>query len=69
MEIEVISGMLEILKNKHPKLVVEIHRGVNREEFLDIIKQAGYSSNAIPIEPVNGEKNPLFIDNHSYLFY
>lgn len=68
MEIETLRGMVEILKTHHPKLVVELHTGVDRAEFLALIAEAGYSRNAIPIEPLPGEHKPKFIDNRSYEF-
>jgi FkbM family methyltransferase len=68
MEIEVLQGMLGTLRRQRPKLVVEVHRDVDRKELLDLIETAGYSSQAIPIEPVEGEIEPQFVDNRSYVF-
>ena len=69
MEIEVLNGMIETLRRHHPKLVVEVHRGVDREKFLHTIELAGYACDAIPIEPVEGEVSPLYMDDHSYFFH
>jgi FkbM family methyltransferase len=69
MEIEVITGMINTLRSWHPKLVVELHRGVDREKFLRTIEFAGYARDATPIEPVAGEVSPLYIDDHSYFFH
>ena len=69
MENEVLTGMMDTLRSKHPKLVVELHRGVNREKFLHTIELAGYACDAIPIEPAEGEVSPLYIDDHSYFFH
>jgi FkbM family methyltransferase len=69
MEIEVLTGMIETLRRYQPKLVVELHRGVDREKFLHAIELAGYSCDAIPIEPIAGEASPLYMDDHSYFFH
>jgi FkbM family methyltransferase len=42
MEIEVLQGRAETLRQQEPKLVVELHRGVDREELLGLIEAAGY---------------------------
>ncbi|MFC1895262.1 FkbM family methyltransferase [Thermodesulfobacteriota bacterium] len=69
MEVEVLTGMMDTLRSQHPKLVVELHRGVDRERFLHTIELAGYACDAIPVEPVAGEVSPLYIDDHSYFFH
>jgi hypothetical protein len=69
MEIEVITGMIDTLKSQHPKLVVELHRGVDREKLFSTIESAGYARDATPIEPVAGEVSPLYMDDHSYFFH
>ena len=69
MEIDVLTGMMDTLRSAHPKLVVELHRGVDREKFLHTIELAGYACDAIPIEPVEGEVSPLYMDDHSYFFH
>lgn len=68
MEIEALRGMLELLKSSRPKLVVEIHHGVARAELMDLIEAAGYSRQAVAIEPVEGEIEPQYIDDRSYAF-
>jgi len=69
METDVLTGMIDTLRSQHPKLVVELHRGVDREKFLYTIELAGYACDAIPIEPVDGEVSPLYMDDHSYFFH
>jgi len=68
MEIEVIQGMIETLRRQHPKLVVEVHRGVDRKELLGLIETSGYSRRAMPIEPIEGEVEPRYVDDRSYAF-
>ena len=50
------------------ELVVELDRGVYREEFLYTIELAGCDGDAIPIERAGGEL-PLYIEDHSYFFH
>lgn len=69
MEMEVIRGMQEVLHTYKPKLVLEFHTGVDREEILELLEGCGYSRFAIPIEPLNGEKEPAFLDDRSYAFW
>ncbi|MFC2030397.1 FkbM family methyltransferase [Chloroflexota bacterium] len=68
MEIEVLHGMKDTLRAFRPKLVVEVHQGVDRGELLDLIEGAGYVRQAVPIEPVEGETDPLYLDDRSYAF-
>jgi hypothetical protein len=49
-------------------LVVEVHRGVDRVLLLDLIETAGYSRQAMPIEPVAGEVESRYVDDRSYAF-
>jgi FkbM family methyltransferase len=68
MEIVVLRGMQQVLQLHRPKLVVEVHQGVDRAEFLEVIEACGYYKQAIPIEPLEGETVALYTDNHSYAF-
>jgi FkbM family methyltransferase len=68
MEIEALHGMANLLKTHRPKLVIEVHQGVDRAELLNLIKELGYSIDAIPIEPLKGEIQPQFVDDKSYAF-
>jgi FkbM family methyltransferase len=69
MEIEVIKGMRELLKNNKSKLVVEVHPGVDRERLLTLIREIGYSDVATPIEPVGNEQVAKYFDDKSYAFH
>jgi FkbM family methyltransferase len=69
MEIEVLRGMMVLLSQFKPKLVVEFHTGVDRTCLLDLIDQAGYPRRGTPIEPVVGEVEPFYVDNKSYAFF
>ena len=68
MEIEAIRGMRAILQEHRPKLAIELHRGVCRKEFLDLLADSGYSRPGLPIEPLPGESAPQYADNKSYAF-
>ena len=68
MEIEVLRGMAEILRQQRPRLVVEVHAGVSRAELLDLVESVGYARQATPIEPMVGEVEARFVDDHSYAF-
>ena len=69
MELEALAGMLESLNQWRPHVVVELHPGVSRERVVAVMADAGYSREAIAVEPVQGEETPLFIDDRSYAFY
>jgi FkbM family methyltransferase len=68
MEIDAVRGMSALLKRFKPKLVLEFHRDVSRTAILDLLREAGYSSRPAPIEPVEGETEPRYLDNRSYAF-
>jgi FkbM family methyltransferase len=68
METEVLRGMGDLLKRHAPKLVIELHKGVNRDELLSLVTRHGYSLPATPIEPIPGENEPLYVDDRSYAF-
>lgn len=68
MEIETLRGMANLLRSFKPKLVVELHSGVDREVLLDLIEEVGYLRRATPLQPVVGETEGNYLDNRSYLF-
>jgi FkbM family methyltransferase len=70
MELEVLSGMQEILRREQPKLVIEFHRGVDRGAVLDLLKAAGYCTDAVSIEPGSRPPAPTsdVADDCSYAF-
>jgi hypothetical protein len=65
MEIEALRGMGEVLRRRHPKLVIELHSGVDRSTILDLLTRAGYQTDGLAIEP---QADAEFKDNHSYAF-
>jgi FkbM family methyltransferase len=69
MELETLAGMREALARWHPRLVLELHAGVSRDAVISLLRELGYSSDAVAIEPVRGERTPQFLDNHSYAFH
>jgi FkbM family methyltransferase len=54
MELEALRGMRELLVAHRPKLVVEIHRGVRREEVFALLAGAGYPAQGEPVTSTNG---------------
>ena len=68
MELDTLRGMQEMLERWHPHLVVELHSGVSRPEVLDLLQGAGYSRDAVAVEPDAGEHVPGLLDNRSYAF-
>lgn len=68
MELHVLRGMMQLLRTRQPKLVVEVHHGVSRAELLDLAAQGNYSRTAIPLEPIPGETTAQFVDDKSYVF-
>jgi len=69
MEIDVIAGMGHLLREFAPKLVIELHRGVERGRLLDGLEAAGYDRRAEPIEPFGDEVEPRYLDDRSYYFH
>ena len=68
MEIQVVRGMRETLHKFKPKLVIEVHPGVNRNEFLSLLDEIGYSREAIPVELLKGVDESSIVDDRSYEF-
>jgi FkbM family methyltransferase len=69
MELEALDGMREALARWRPRIVLELHAGVSREAVLSLLRELGYSSEAVAIEPARGERTPQFLDDHSYAFH
>jgi len=67
MEIQTLQGMEGLLKKYRPKLVVEVHHGVPRDELIAILEAAGYSPVGVPIE---GQElfGAQYLDDRSYAF-
>jgi hypothetical protein len=68
MEIEAVKGMLGLLGEFGPKLVLEVHRGVDRGELLDLIESVGYCRRGEPVDPAAENSGPLYLDDRSYSF-
>lgn len=68
MEIDALYGMAEVLRKSKPKLVIEIHSGVNRVEFTELLEEFGYSPNPVPIDPLSDENRAQYLDDRSYVF-
>ena len=68
MEIQAIRGMSSILKEFQPKLVVEIHHGVSRNDLLNLIKNLGYSEIGTTLDGPTKVRDANYLDNTSYAF-
>jgi FkbM family methyltransferase len=68
MEIEALEGMTSVVKRYRPKLLVELHPGVSRPRFLNVISSLGYQTRGVPLEPVPGESDPVYADR-TYQFH
>ncbi|OFW16271.1 MAG: hypothetical protein A3H29_15890 [Acidobacteria bacterium RIFCSPLOWO2_02_FULL_67_21] len=68
MEVEVLSGMREALDRWRPRLVVELHAGVDRGRLLALLREIGYSTAAVAVDPIGDERIPRFLDDRSYAF-
>jgi FkbM family methyltransferase len=66
MEIETLKGMFATLRLFRPKLVVELHKGVSRQKFLDLLDSAGYSRQGSSV--LNTADEPEYFDDRSYAF-
>lgn len=69
MELETLRGMREVLTRWRPRLVLELHAGVDRDAVLALLTELGYSSQAVAIEPTRGEQTAQLLDDHSYAFH
>jgi FkbM family methyltransferase len=68
MELEVLEGMAETLRDQRPKIVVELHSGVDRNRFTELLRNAGYRLPGIPVDPVPADNEATYYDDHSYTF-
>ncbi len=67
MEFSVLTGMKSLIRDYKPKLIIEFHKGVNREEILHLLDDLGYARTGHSIETQNGSSDQ-YLDNHSYYF-
>lgn len=68
MELTVLEGMRQALRQHLPKLVLELHRGVSREAILDLLAETGYSTRPYAIEANDGDEPERLRDDRSYAF-
>jgi FkbM family methyltransferase len=54
MELEALRGMEQTLARYQPKLILEIHRDVPRDEVLALLDRCGYGNDPIPIDETLG---------------
>ena len=68
MEEKVLYGMQELLASCMPKLVIEFHRGANRNRIKGLLQQCGYDSVGSPIETIREDWDECHEDDKSYHF-
>lgn len=68
MEIPALRGMAMLLKEFGPKLVIEVHRGVDRHELIDLLENLGYLGQGKPLPTGREEVAPPYRDDQSYAF-
>jgi FkbM family methyltransferase len=68
MEIAALRGMRHWLRHSRPKLVIEVHGGVDRSALLSTVADSGYKPKGVMVDPLPGELIPGYHDDHSYAF-
>lgn len=68
MELEVLRGMAGFLRRYRPRLIVELHSGVSRTNFLDLLESLGYARHGRPLGDEKQEAEPQYLDDRSYVF-
>lgn len=68
MELDALRGMTGLLREFAPRLVVEVHRGVDRAELLTLLESVGYARSGHAIENEGEEPNARYLDDRSYSF-
>jgi FkbM family methyltransferase len=66
MEIDAIIGMRNLLYAHRPKLIVEVHEGVDRNRLLNELEASGYQRDFEPIDRASPAK--IMLNDHSYAF-
>ena len=68
LELSVLQGMIGILRVQTPIILLEFHKGADREKISALLSSAGYQQPGIPL----GENAPIlennYRDNQSYIF-
>jgi FkbM family methyltransferase len=68
MESQTLAGMSQTIAEQHPMLIIEFHRGVDRQPILQQLASAGYELPAKPLEPAPSEIEAAYHDDRSYSF-
>ena len=68
MEVAAVRGMQNSLKRFQPKLVIEIHSGVDRHTLLSTVANLGYEPRGIAVEEHPEGQHAGYHDDQSYEF-
>jgi len=67
MEHEAVLGMLGVLRQWRPKLIIEFHAGVDRGRIVRHLAEVGYQGTGRPIDSDQARQGN-YLDDRSYLF-
>jgi FkbM family methyltransferase len=67
MEHETLLGMVGVLRQWHPKLIIEFHAGVDRGQIVRHLADLGYRQAGLSIDTDDAGPGK-FLDDRSYLF-
>jgi FkbM family methyltransferase len=69
MELEVLQGMNDVLTRNKPKLLIEVHTGIDREVLGGLLVKSGYKPNPYSTHLKQTIKLSDMVDDQSYAFY
>lgn len=68
MELQTLAGMEQTLTRHRPKLVIELHSGVDRQSIKSFVRSMGYHLPGVAVDPLPGETEAAYQDDRSYAF-
>jgi FkbM family methyltransferase len=68
MELDALKGMAGILRDQNPIILLEFHKGADREDIAAILLKAGYQEPGIRLEDNKPAVQYNYLNNQSYVF-
>jgi FkbM family methyltransferase len=68
MELSVLKGMIGILRKQNPVILLEFHKGADREKISAFLSSAGYQEPGIHPGGDKPVSDNNYLDNQSYVF-
>src|SRR5438876_3390338 len=68
MEVEALRGMMALVQEFLPELVIEVHAGVDRGELSELLEGVRYSTEGACVESGPAGASSSYLDDHSYHF-